>query len=73
MPLSFTRTLRLKVRREAYAWLNAAAVEVNEVFNYCNETSLKAATRTNERNTSVTCSTCMALSGPRGVNGLIVR
>jgi IS605 OrfB family transposase len=46
MPLSFTRTLRLKVRAEAYAWLNAAAVEVNEVFNYCNETSLKAATRT---------------------------
>jgi IS605 OrfB family transposase len=46
MPLSFTRTLRLKVRREAYAWLNAAAVEVNEVFNYCNETSPKAATRT---------------------------
>jgi hypothetical protein len=25
MPLSFTRTLRLKVRTEAYAWLNAAA------------------------------------------------
>jgi hypothetical protein len=46
MPLSFTRTLRLKVRREAYVWLNAAAVEVNQVFNYCNETSLKAATRT---------------------------
>jgi putative transposase len=46
MPLSFTRTLRLKVRREAYGWLNAAAVEVNEVFNYCNETSVKAATRT---------------------------
>src|ERR1700684_3142078 len=46
MPLSFTRTLRLKVRSEAYAWLNAAAVEVNLVFNYCNETSYKAATRT---------------------------
>jgi putative transposase len=27
----------------------------------------------NARNTSVTCSTCGALSGPRGVNGLIVR
>jgi transposase len=27
----------------------------------------------NERNTSVTCSACGALSGPRGVNGLIVR
>jgi putative transposase len=46
MPLSFMRTLRLKVRSEAYAWLNAAAMEVNEVFNYCNETSYKAATRT---------------------------
>src|ERR1700674_3164459 len=49
MPPSFTRTLRLKFRREAYAWLNAAAVEVNEVFNYCNETSLKAATRTDTK------------------------
>jgi hypothetical protein len=49
MPLSFTRTLRLKVRAEAYSWLNAAAVEVNEVFNYCNETSLKAATRTDKK------------------------
>jgi putative transposase len=43
------RTLRLKVRRETYGWLNAAAVEVNEVFNYCNETSLKAATRTDTK------------------------
>jgi transposase len=28
---------------------------------------------TSERNTSVTCSACGALTGPRGVNGLIVR
>jgi putative transposase len=49
MPRSFMRTLRLKVRRETYEWLNAAAVEVNEVFNYCNETSLKAATRTDTK------------------------
>jgi hypothetical protein len=35
VPPSFTRTLRLKVRRQAYAWLNAAALEVNTVFNYC--------------------------------------
>ena len=49
MPLLFTRTLRLKVRAEAYAWLNAAAIEVNEVFNYCNETSYKAATRTDTK------------------------
>src|SRR6202167_6673605 len=49
MPLSFTRTLRLKIRREAYAWLDAAAIEVNQVFNFCNETSLKAATRTDTK------------------------
>jgi putative transposase len=49
MPRSFMRTLRLKVRRETYAWLNAAAVEVNEVFNYCNDMSHKAATRTDTK------------------------
>jgi putative transposase len=49
MPRSFMRTLRLKVRRETYGWLNAAAVEVNEVFNFCNETSLKAATRSDTK------------------------
>jgi putative transposase len=37
------RTLRLKVRPEVIPWLNAAAVEVNQVWNWCNETSLKAA------------------------------
>lgn len=36
----------LKVKPESYGWLNAAAVEANQVFNWCNETSLKAATRT---------------------------
>lgn len=33
---SFTRTLRLKVRSNAYAWLNAAAMEVNQVWNAIN-------------------------------------
>jgi putative transposase len=37
------RTLRLKVKREGYAWLNAAAIEVNQVWNYANATSYKAA------------------------------
>jgi hypothetical protein len=37
--LTCVRTLRLKVKPEAYAWLNAAAIEVNQVWNYCNEIS----------------------------------
>jgi hypothetical protein len=32
----------LKVRGEAYPWLNTAAIDVNQVWNYCNETSVKA-------------------------------
>jgi IS605 OrfB family transposase len=46
MPLSFTRTLRLKVKAESHAWLNAASVEVNQVFNFCNEASYDARRRT---------------------------
>jgi putative transposase len=42
----FTRTLRFKVRPESYGWLSAAAMEVNTVFNYANETAWRAATRT---------------------------
>jgi putative transposase len=37
------RTRRLKVKSEAYSWLNAAAVEVNQVWNFANATSDKAA------------------------------
>jgi IS605 OrfB family transposase len=37
------RTLRLKVKAEGYAWLNAAAIEVNQVWNFANATSYKAA------------------------------
>jgi putative transposase len=49
MTRSLMRTLRLKIRRETYVWLNAAAVEVNEVFNYCNEISLNTATRSDTK------------------------
>src|SRR5882724_10743014 len=41
--LRCVRTFRLKVKRETYAWLNAAAIEVNQVWNYANATSYKAA------------------------------
>jgi Putative transposase DNA-binding domain len=37
------RTLRLKVKAEGYAWLNAAAIEVNQVWNFSNAASYKAA------------------------------
>ena len=47
--ISFTRTLRLKVKREVYPWLNQAAIEVNQVWNYCNEMSYKATETGTER------------------------
>jgi putative transposase len=37
------RTLRLKVRSESYPWLETATIEVNQVWNWCNEISAKAA------------------------------
>jgi putative transposase len=37
------RTLRLKVKAEGCAWLNAAAIEVNQVWNFANASSYKAA------------------------------
>lgn len=49
MPLSVTRTLKFKVRAESYRWLDAAATEVNCVFNFCNESALLAATRSDRK------------------------
>jgi len=42
-PTTCIRTLRLKVKPEAYGWLNAAATEANQVWNFANEISDKAA------------------------------
>jgi hypothetical protein len=129
------RTLRLKVKPESYSWLDAGATEVNQVWNYANEVSAKAArpfagspkwlsaydldklssgateyfehigsdtihrinaefaTRrkqfkkvklrwrisrrsvfvVDERNTSRTCSSCRALTGPTGLDMIVVR
>jgi IS605 OrfB family transposase len=38
-----TRTIKLKIYPDDYAWLDGAAREVNQVFNYCNEVSAKQA------------------------------
>lgn len=35
--VSFTRTLRLKVKPESYNWLNGASLEVNACWNFANE------------------------------------
>ena len=43
VPTRCVRTLRLKVKREGYGWLDAAAIEVNQVWNWANTTSYKAA------------------------------
>jgi putative transposase len=44
-PALFVRTVRLKVKREAYPWLEAAATEVNQVWNWGREVSTDAADR----------------------------
>jgi IS605 OrfB family transposase len=44
-----TRTMRLRIKSEAYPWLEAAARETNTVFNWCNETSMLATTRTDTK------------------------
>jgi len=43
MSRTVVTTLRLKVKAEGHAWLDAAAVEVNQVWNWANTTCHKAA------------------------------
>jgi IS605 OrfB family transposase len=46
---AYTKTLKIKVKPESYAWLNAAAREVNTAWNWACETSTKTATRTDTK------------------------
>lgn len=39
------KTLRLKIKTSAYDWLNAAAREVNQIWNFANQASMDAADR----------------------------
>lgn len=43
------KTLRLKVKSESYNWLNKATVEVNQVWNWANEISRDAWTRSDSK------------------------
>ena len=38
-----TRTRSLKLRRECAAWIDAAAIEVNQVWNWCRKVGAKTA------------------------------
>jgi len=40
-----TRTLRHQAKPKSYAWLKAAAIEVNQVRSWANATSMEAADR----------------------------
>jgi len=60
--LQCIRTLRLKVKAEAYPWLNAAAVEVNQVWNWANK---KRSSRQRAKHNAH----LQQLSGPHGTDG----
>lgn len=47
--MSHIKTIHLKVKSEAWPWLNRAAIEVNQVWNYANEVSQKALESGTER------------------------
>src|SRR5229473_7933664 len=36
------KTLKFKIKPESYSWLNKAAIEVNQVWNWANSTAEKA-------------------------------
>jgi hypothetical protein len=38
---TLSKTIKLKIYPDDYGWLNAAACEVNQIFNYCNEVSAR--------------------------------
>jgi hypothetical protein len=60
--LTAVRTLRLRVKDRHAAWLCRLAREVNTVFNYCNELSVK-----------VFGSVCDSRAGPKGRKDLGIR
>jgi IS605 OrfB family transposase len=66
-------SLKLVRTRIAKSVLDSGWGMLKNFLEYKSQQAARTFEVVNERNTSVTCSTCGALSGPRGVNGLIVR
>jgi IS605 OrfB family transposase len=66
-------SLKLARTRMAKSVLDSGWGMLKRFLDYKSQQAARSFEVVNERNTSVTCSTCGALTGPRGVNGLIVR
>jgi len=66
-------SLKLAKTRMAKSVLDSGWGMLKKFLEYKSQQAARTFEVVNERNTSVTCCTCGALSGPRGVNGLIVR
>ena len=66
-------SLKLVKTRMAKSVLDSGWGMLKGFLEYKSQQAARSFEVVNERNTSVTCSTCGSLTGPRGVNGLIVR
>jgi len=66
-------SVKLARTRMAKAVLDSGWGLLKSFLDYKSQQAARTFELVSETNTSVTCSTCGALSGPRGVNGLIVR
>jgi transposase len=66
-------SLKLVKTRMAKSVLDSGWGMLKSFLDYKSQQAARSFEVVSERNTSVTCSACGALSGPRGVNGLIVR
>ncbi|HEY5019965.1 MAG TPA: transposase, partial [Steroidobacteraceae bacterium] len=66
-------SLKLARTRMAKSVLDSGWGILRRQLEYKSQQAARTFEVVSERNTSITCSTCEALTGPRGVNGLIVR
>ena len=66
-------SLKLATTRMAKSVLDSGWGMLKRQLEYKSQQAARSFEVVSERNTSVTCSTCGAIAGPRGVNGLTVR
>ncbi len=64
---------KLVKTRMANSVLDSSWGKLKGYLEYKSQQAARSFEAVSERNTSVTCSQCKSLTGPRGVNGLIVR